>query len=496
MRFLLLHDVHDISTSRVTTSSNPYPTTTIHNVHPTTLHPVTPHPMAATLTYDKLVNRIVPGPQSLSYFLPLIILPLAFCIPPWRMSKQILCMVTLPVITASLIHAWIVMGGIDVISFDMLLHAYHLLLFNDPRRDFRRIVEVPKRGVGKKNKTPGLDDTDEDEPTSKYIEQPYPTKWNERLPWIGTLLISMRFIDWKIGNPSHDTKQPARHPHPPSHLRFILTAVLRTITGYIVMDLTSAWTQQDPYFKTFNSGIDSALPSSVDLLAILPPRVLRCTIMALQVWATVGQQFHLPCILPVCLHYFGYLPDAWSPHLWPPFFGSLTSIFTSPSSLSALRGFWGRYWHQTLRFYCSSPGVWLAAKLDLSRKSYSRYFLLSAVTFFFSGVVHVGLVPREPMFARESANRIRWLILSFFWLQPVGFAVEMVVSRVLRRAAGSMVLRREVFVMANVAWFVGWCCLVLPLLGEAGRNLGYWRVWPVPVSLWKGVREGEWFMWV
>jgi hypothetical protein len=96
------------------------------------------------------------------------------------------------------------------------------------------------------------------------------------------------------------------------------------------------------------------------------------------------------------------------------------------------------------------------------------------------------------MFAIDSASRIRWLILSFFWLQPVGFAVEMVVSRVLRRVG----LKQEVFVMANVAWFVGWCCLVLPLLGEAGRNLGYWRVWPVPVSLWKGVREGEWFMWV
>jgi hypothetical protein len=194
----------------------------------------------------------------------LLILPLAFCIPPWIASKQTLCMVTLPIITASLIHAWIVMGGIDVISFDLLLHAYHLLLFNDPRRDFKRMIEIPKT-VLVKTQTSGLDNTGKDEPTTKYIEQPYPTKWSERLPWIGTLLISMRFIDWKIASPSHDTKQPARHPHPPSHFRFISTAVLRTITGYIVMDLTSAWTQQDPYFKTFGVGVDSALPGSTGL---------------------------------------------------------------------------------------------------------------------------------------------------------------------------------------------------------------------------------------
>jgi hypothetical protein len=116
---------------------------------------------------------------------------------------------------------------------------------------------------------------------------------------------------------------------------------------------------------------------------------------------------------------------------------------------------------------------------------------LSGTTFFFSGVVHIGLVPPNPMFATDSANHIRGLILSFFWLQPVGFAVEMLVSRGLRR----MGMQKEMLVVLNAAWFVGWCCLVLPLLGEAGRNLGYWRVWPVPVSLWKGVREGVWFMW-
>jgi hypothetical protein len=446
--------------------------------------------MSAAAAYFTLVNRIVPGPQSLSYFVPLLILPIAFAIPPWTASKTMLCALVLPIITGSLVHAWIVMGGIDVISFDMLLHAYYLLLFNDPRRDFVRLVEPPKTYSVARNQT-SITGKHTDEDKLRYIEQPYPKKWSERLPWIGTLLISMRFIDWKIGSPSHDAKQPARHPNPPSHFRFILTAVLRTITGFIVMDLTSAWTQQDPYFKSFGVDVDAPLSSSKGLLTVLPPRLLRSTVMALQVWATVGQQFQLPCILPVVLHYIGLIPDAWSPHLWPPFFGSFVEMFTI-TELSAIRSFWGRYWHQTLRHYCSGPGVWVADRLRLPRRSYFRYFLLSAATFFFSGVVHIGLVPRDPMFAVESASFIRWQILAFFWLQPVAFGVEMVGSKILRR----MGVKTKVYVVANVVWFVGWCCFVLPLLGEAGRNLGYWRVWPVPVSLWRGVTVGRWLTWV
>jgi hypothetical protein len=243
--------------------------------------------MSAATAYFTLVDRIVPGPQSLSYFVPLFILPIAFAIPPWTMSKQALCALVLPIITGSLLHAWIVMGGIDVISFDMLLHAYYLLLFNDPRCDFVRIVETPATDPAAKSQAPVLDNPDGDvNPIPpRYIEQPYPTRWSERLPWIGTLLISMRFIDWKINSPSHNAKQPARHPDPPSHLRFILSAVLRTITGYIVMDITSAWTQQDPYFKSFGVGVDTSLPSSNILTTILLPRLLRSTVMALQVWA-------------------------------------------------------------------------------------------------------------------------------------------------------------------------------------------------------------------
>ncbi|KAH0344851.1 hypothetical protein KCU83_g8129, partial [Aureobasidium melanogenum] len=442
------------------------------------------------LAYDKLVNRIVPGPQSLSYFVPLVILPIAFSIPSWIASKHTLCTVALPLITASLVHAWTVMGGIDVISFDMLLHSYHLLLFNDPRRHFRRILA--KTATAEKTWTPGLGSRvgKGESTTPQYVEQAYPAKWSERLPWIGTLLISMRFVDWRIGSPSHDSRQPDRCPNPPSHLRFILIAILRTLSGYVVMDLTSAWTQQDPYFKTFGVSVDSPLPQ-YGLLDLLPPRLIRCTIMALQVWATVGQQFQLPCALPVALHWAGYLPDAWSPHLWPTFFGSFRAMFTTPN-LGAVRNFWGRYWHQTLRFYCSSPGVWLADLAHLSRRSYSRYLLISTTTFFFSGIVHIGLVPPEPMFAIKSANQIRWLILTFFWLQPVGFALETAVSAGLRRIGTP----KPIYTILNILWFAAWCCFVLPFLGESGRNLGYWRVWPVPISPWQGITLGKWLAWV
>lgn len=447
--------------------------------------------MTANLaSYQYLVTHIVPGPRSLSYFVPLLLLPIALSIPPSVASKQLLCATFLPIITASVLHAWIAMGCVDVISVDIILHSCYLLLFNDPRRDFRRVIssEGTKKAVDKGRKVVANGHSKGDEPILTYIEQPYPTKLSERLPWVCTLLISIRFVDWKIGVPSHDAKQPAK-PSSRGHLRFILIAIMRTLAGYLVMDFTSAWTQQDAFFKTAGMSIDSPLPGS-KFSVPLPPRLLRTAVMALQAWATVGQQVQLPCAVPVALHWAGWLSDTWSPHLWPPYFGSFTGVFMGPD-LSAIRLFWGRYWHQTLRYYCSGPGFWIADLMGLSRRGYTRYFLLAAATFFFSGIVHIGLVPPQPIYSTISANQIRWIVAGFFWTQPLGFVAEMFASAILRRLR----LPRLMFVLLNIAWFTMWCCIVLPPLSEAGKQLGYWRAWPVPLSLWQRIRLGHWSAW-
>lgn len=441
------------------------------------------------LTYQYLVTHIVPGPKSLSYFVPLLLLLVALSIPPWILTKGQLCALFLPVITAAVVHAWTAMGCVDVISVDILLHSYFLLLFNDPRGKFRRIVARSKtrQAINGKNDFSNGHVT---EPQSiiSYVEQPYPRRLSERLPWVGDLLISIRLANWTIGVSSHDAQQPAL-PDRQTHLRFIATAILQTLTGYLVLDLTTAWTQHDPYFWTHGLSIDSPLPAPWTLV-VLPPRFVRCTVLALQAWASVGQQFQLPCAIPVALHYFGLIPDTWSPHLQAPFFGRFSDIFSS-NQFGAVRLFWGRYWHQTMRTYCSGPGIWLANLLNLERRGGSRYFLLAFTTFFLSGVVHMGLVPPQPLHASVSANNIRLFVAAFFWIQPIAFGIEMLVTAMLRRRQVS----KGVYIALNIFWFVSWCCVALPLVGEAGRQLGYWRIWPVPLSPWRKLYRGSWKAW-
>lgn len=125
--------------------------------------------------------------------------------------------------------------------------------------------------------------------------------------------------------------------------------------------------------------------------------------------------------------------------------------------------------------------------------------LMSA--FGLSGWVHVGLVPPEPLHLSNESSlwAVRGCVGGFFWVQVVGILVEDVVRRVAGRVVGREVREGEVWwwvrAGVNVVWLCGWFCLCMPLLGEAGRQLGWWRHWLVPVSLVKGMRGEGWVAW-
>ena len=103
----------------------------------------------------------------------------------------------------------------------------------------------------------------------------------------------------------------------------------------------------------------------------------------------------------------------------------------------------------------------------------------------------MGLVPPQPLHASVSANNIRLFVAAFFWIQPIAFGIEMLVTAMLRRRQVS----KGVYIALNIFWFVSWCCVALPLVGEAGRQLGYWRIWPVPLSPWRKLYRGSWKAW-
>lgn len=430
------------------------------------------------LNYAYLTHHIVPGPQSVSYFIAIALLPIALLIPQTVLSRwQSICLF-MPLMVASTAHAWVQMRGIDVISIDVLLWAFYLLVLKNPWKDFRYVGLLNRREVH----------TD----TSDYeigAGRPYPLTLRERIPWVGTLLISIRLQGWKTGKHSDDIRQRTTY-RTTTRAGFSRQALLSFIRGYLVLDLTRAYHIHDPYFTDLNISVDSHLPFS-EPTGLLLPRIFRSCVMGAEVWALISQFIYTPCIILVGLNALHWLPDEWSPHTWPPLFGDPMLILER-----GVRGLWGQYWHQAMRAFTSAPGEAVADLLRLKQKRLARYAMVVMISFGLSGVIHMGLVPPEPLCASMAVNEIRLHVAGFFWLQPFAITVEICAVRVLRVLVQPQFLDtgtgNRLTMVANMIWLMFWFSLCLPIFGEAARQLGYWRVWLVPVSLWRGL-EGQAF---
>ncbi|KAI4227357.1 MAG: hypothetical protein L6R40_008211 [Gallowayella cf. fulva] len=254
-----------------------------------------------TRFYEKLIKHIVPGPNSISYFVPFLLLPSALCIPPSFLSKSQTASIFLPLILACLIHAWSCMGGVDVISVNVLQWSFVLLVCYDPRKTFSRIrrKQISEIDLRKNGYQP--------EGEVMYEAHPYPTNLSRRIPWVMTLLISLRLTNWKTGDPSHDRKQPVP---PLSRTAFCKHAIFLAIQSFIILDITSILVKEDPYFHIPHTSITAAWlppPSSgfplilISTLSSIPPRIIRTTIIALQAYALITQGGSLPTI-PISSH--------------------------------------------------------------------------------------------------------------------------------------------------------------------------------------------------
>ncbi|KAL8790062.1 MAG: hypothetical protein Q9213_000764 [Squamulea squamosa] len=437
--------------------------------------------------YNHLIKHLVPGPKSISYFVPFILLPTALCIPPSVLSRWQVASLFLPLIFALLIHAWSCMGGLDVISVNVIQWSFVLLVCYDPRKTFRRLLRQPNFVSSSK------DNIQYAEGELLYVEEPYPMTLTKRIPWVLTLLVSLRFANWKTGEPSHDHKQPVK---PVTRTAFCKHAILLAIQSYIILDTTSLLVKDDPYFHNPNLSITSHWsPPSMKLpqillssLSMLPVRLIRSTIIALQAYALITQGGSLPTIPVVMLNGLGFWPDEWSPHTWPIFFGPFSAV-----SEKGLRGLWGTWWHQTNR-YLSTPGRALAKVLGVRTSSTTGYMLQVVSAFGLSGLMHMGLIPPEPRGTEMTAMEMRLYVGSFFWMQALGIGLEVAVARSIGRLfpgwCGSRLGKS-----GTLLWVVLWFSYTLPILAVPFRQLNYSKYPPVPISLIGWLSGRGWWVW-
>ena len=452
------------------------------------------------------VTHAVPGPNSFSYFVPFLLLPTALLIPPSILSHVQLCSLFLPVIYGCLFHAWFKMGCTDVISMDVALWSLNLLALQDPRRAFRSIQIRTESPTGKthEDETPGKAAIIGPPPPANQYgsthtrqdvwEESYPSELSKRVPWVLSLIVSIRLRDWKIGVSSHDKLQPSSRLSRASFLKHALAIILQ---GYIIMDTAGLYVETDPYFSRSNMSIDASFPhhppsisSTLAMVRMLPPRLVRASVVAAQTYATVTLLFFIPTLPLLALNALGLLPDQWSPQAWAVFFGPVSAV-----ARKGVRGLWGEWWHQEMRQMVSTPGRSLNRLLNISTSSILGYAVLTASSFLFSGIIHIGLVPPQPKYATLSANKIRLHIIAFFWVQILAFGVELLASKLSQRYLPAV--RRTILAkIIAVTWTAAFLCYTLPILAVALRELGLWQVHPVPVSIWRGITgNGFEFCW-
>ncbi len=438
--------------------------------------------------YEHLTSHIVPGPKSISYFVAIFLLQTALLIPPSILSRWQLCSQFLPLIYACLLHAWIKTGCIDVISMNVALWSLVLLACRDPRRKFRRVHKArEKPGPGDNSAKISGDNL------NHIWEEPYPSQLSQRVPWIFTLLVSLRLTNWKIGEAAHDRTQPPNRMNRTAFLRYALVHIL---AGYLILDVTSFYIQTDTYFYHSGMSVDgplprttSSVPAALALLRQLPPRFLRASVLGGQIYAMVTLMFLIPTLPAIALNALELLSDEWSPHTWPIFFGPFSAI-----AERGIRGLWGSWWHQMNRHLVSTPGRFLANAWGIPRSSLLGYALLTTSAFFFSGVMHMGLVPPEPLHTKASAMEMRLRIAAFFWAQIPAIGVEILVSKILRRLAPKF-STSPLAKFLTMIWVAAWSAIILPILTVPFRELGYWRVYPVPVSIMQGLSGNGWLTW-
>ncbi|KAF2830112.1 hypothetical protein CC86DRAFT_180709 [Ophiobolus disseminans] len=435
--------------------------------------------------YFELITTIVPGPASWSYLVPIILLPLGLLVPPTVLSHGQLCAVIVPINVAATMHAWLALGGNDVISTDSLYLTLFLYLFKDPRRDFRRIVRCQSRDSAEGLETPHSDGTKQNGEISgpKPIAlEHYPETFARRFTWVMILPQSRPLHDWIIGEPGHDRRM-LRSFHHPTRFNFTIDLLSRLLPVLLLfLPLSKQLAARDPYFSEPRWPISGPYGSDrsdegkmVTLLRdFLPAFVLRPMTMAMYAYSLLLSLFLPPMLIVLFFNALHFIPDKWSPHTWRPHFGPFSAI-----AVYGVRGFWGRWWHQQMRHIVSEPGRRLASKLALKDSGWqktAKYMLICVSAFMLSGITHSGMVPPKPRFATVGAHELRLSLAGFFWVQPYGIAVELtLLEPVLRRLPPSM---QELQAPLRIAWTLVFMCFACTFLVLPFGQLRYWNIIP------------------
>ncbi|KAK4136373.1 hypothetical protein BT67DRAFT_374537 [Trichocladium antarcticum] len=482
-------------------------------------------------------GRVTPAvfPWSLvgSFFLPLLYLSIPHTKRPWlyrmrwAVAAAIVALNARMMQTTSAANA-AVAYAVGLVAAWGTLWSLRLVLFTRPQWDAARVERRPRR-CPKEPPATGTGAAAPDESVAaalahyEYFWQPFPSEapFLARLGWAANLMTSFRGAGW-----NHAI---SAIPHPPFHAAdttvplhltplasrtgvtrsttyaAFLRARLQTIAlAWLAIDLLTLTLRQDPYFLL---GPDHThhthhthhhhpphshhTPLALPLPALTTPLLrntaaLTAILAGLHLYAALAQLVAVALLRPALL---GPRADLWQ---HPTLFGSLAAGVAD----RGLRGFWGGWWHQTLRAGLVAPARWLLLPASASAPAPARRKRAMVVTvvtaFVLSGLLHAA-GGYTAVAARPGRGGRSWTPVVFFGLQAVGVLVQAGGAAVLGRVPRGWRRAGNVLFVAVWLQLTGW-----GLVDDMSRA-GVWLFEPVPVSplRWMGLGlPGEsWWRW-
>ena len=331
---------------------------------------------------------------------------------------------------------------------------------------------------------------------STFIWQPYPTKsLADRLSWVGDIFCNFRGMGWnfqisglpplplfvrkdlensssiKISQEDSNIGRNGTRRH--DTRRELVYATLQSLaTWYIVLDFLKVFMMKDPYFWGL---VDQPPPSYL-------PKFVRTSGFFTHSYRLIFSHAGVIAVMSMGGAFLGLVMggilgpqalgvrgESW---MYPDTWGAHSNIFNR-----GLAGWWGEYWHQTLRLGFDAPSKKLNAALGIDHKSWQGRLIQLVSAFTISGMVHA-----SGSYTEVSDSRPLTGSFLFFSLQPFGIAAQAGIAYYLEQIG---VLKRTPKVVrqtVNLVYVYSWFYFTGHLLCDDFARCGIWFVEPVPVS--------------
>ncbi|KAL8713753.1 MAG: hypothetical protein Q9220_002279 [cf. Caloplaca sp. 1 TL-2023] len=429
--------------------------------------------------------------------------------------------------------------GIGLLNAWAILWSATLIIFNDGRRDYRRIErqesaessasqnesfveniqgdtsaldgsttdglkllhpvgEVPEPStieeIAPKIDSPEIFSAHESISSSTfetYTWQSLPSSFLHRFDFVLDLVTNFRGIRWThqgsgtfppppyvrehLTDPSPPPSLPLRSY--PDHWSLLISNLPKFVLCSLTLDILKYITSLDPYFRTAPTDTPSPFPF---------PRTTRLCISLLFTYTSLLNILLLGPLVLACLLGPRVLGPHASPWLYPSFFGSWNQI-----AEKGLAGLWGGWWHQLFRYAFESAGEFIGGNLlHLPKKSIPGAAVRVTAAFLCSGMLHACASytvsgPTRPM--RGS--------FLFFALQPVGIIAQRGLSIYLKKKGYREAIPPWMRRIGNVSFVLAWCWATGPLIADEFASGGVWLYEPLPISLIRGVNGEGWWRW-